>query len=128
MVVSNENVGSPTTIWSLQWKCVVSNKNLWSPMKIWWSPTKHGGLQQKYGVSNENIGVSNDNLGVSNERGSPIVLQWWWFLPRLQLLHKCRVYLKDELKNSLIILILFFLLTFRFDCVRNCSIDLISGS
>ena len=76
---------SPTKIWGLQWKYV----------GLKWKSRR---LQRKYWVSNENMWVFNENmwdsnekLGVSfetsmedsNERGSPIVLQWWCFLPRL---------------------------------------------
>ena len=91
---------SPTRIWGLQ---------LESGGLHW----KSRSLQQKYGVSITNLGVSkenlvvfNENLWVSNESmgflmkiclsptrvwgslarpscGSPIVLQWQWFLPRL---------------------------------------------
>ena len=57
--------GSPMKIWGTEIKIWVS------PIKIW-------------GVSNENMGISNEtSTGVSNEKGSPKVLQKWWFLPRL---------------------------------------------
>ena len=36
-------------------------------------------------VRNPQIFVEDENVGVSNERWSPIVLQRWWFLPRLGL-------------------------------------------
>ena len=90
--VSNENMGSPLKIWG-------SPTRIWaSPTKIWGLQWKYVGLkwesrrlQRKYWVSNENMWDSNEKLGVSfetsmedsNERGSPIVLQWWCFLPRL---------------------------------------------
>ena len=61
------------------------------------TPRWSGGLQRKSGVSNQSIGVFNENLRVFNEkwgysmriyrsptRPTPIVLQWWWYLPRLQ--------------------------------------------
>ena len=65
-----------------------------------------GFINEKFGVSNENgrghlwksvfsdkkIGVYDENLGlsdgVSDEIRSPIVLLWWWLLPRLQLTQK----------------------------------------
>jgi hypothetical protein len=73
-----EMLRSPTWFWGLQWKYG----------GFQW---KYGGLRRESGVSNGNMGVSNENLGVfnemlmwvSNERGSPIVLRWWLFHPRL---------------------------------------------
>ena len=61
--VSNENGGG------LLWKSVFSDK--------------------KIGVSDENLGLSDETvMGVSDEMRSPIVLLWWWLLPRLQLTQK----------------------------------------
>ena len=78
----------------------VSNENLGSPMKIWSLQRASGGLQRYvhgglqwyvHGVSNDTwMGVSNgSSMGVSNKRGLPIVLQWSWFLPRLIFPSKC---------------------------------------
>ena len=53
-------------------------------MIILGSPTRIRGRQHNYWVSNENLRLSKDtSMGVFNEKGSPIVFQWWWFLPRL---------------------------------------------
>ena len=41
---SNENLGSPTKIWGLQWTSGVSNKNLGSPMNIWSLQWKSEGM------------------------------------------------------------------------------------
>ena len=66
--VSNENMG-------------ISNKNLGSPMKNW------GASIQEY------EGLQRDVCG-----GSPIELQWWWFLPRLlkRYTHEKRSRLKNN--------------------------------
>ena len=95
MGISKENRGSPTRIWGSPLKIYES------PTKIWSLHYKSGGLQRKSGglqresvslqrksgVSNENLLVSCESLGVSSKTfiscGSPIVLQWRWFLPRL---------------------------------------------
>ena len=73
----------PDSRWCLHQKNGVSNENLGvfnENMAV---------SKENIGVSNENMGVSNKNLGVSNKNmevfnetsmGSPIVLQWWWFL------------------------------------------------
>ena len=47
------------------------------------NPNKNLGVSnENIEVLNQNLGVSNLNLGVSKENmGSPIVLQWCWFLP-----------------------------------------------
>ena len=78
--------GSPMKIWGTEIKIWVSPIKIWgSPMKIWGTEIKIWVSPIKiWGVSNENMGISNEtSTGVSNEKGSPKVLQKWWFLPRL---------------------------------------------
>ena len=96
MGVSNENLGvfnanrSLTKIWG--------RKSAGLKWKSWGLQRKYGDLQRKSGVSNKTMGVSNENLRSSmkiwgiheTSLGVSIVLQWWWFLPRL--MKKCKIY------------------------------------
>ena len=82
----------PDSRWCLHQKNGVSNENLGvfnENMAV--SKENIGVSNENMGVSNKNLGVSNKNMEVSNKNlgafnktsmGSPIVLQWWWFLLR----------------------------------------------
>jgi len=72
-----------------------------------WRPTyfgfqwKYGDIQQKSGVSNEKLGGLYTRIWGSPTRrlqGSPIEIQWWWFLPRLlkRYTHEKRSRLKNN--------------------------------